>query len=443
MIEGDQDNRIGSLLQGVATRAERGVIAPDPRFIIHRTARQQRHRRNQVLSVAAAVTIVAGAVAAGVVIPGGSSTEHGGKTGRQGQLPGIASYPIRFGNITLDVKDLPAIQKNTTTIPSSRISSLALPVVTANYSSIAFGYGNVWVLEHTGGNGPPPCGKLVAVDASSATVRGSVPISRCPEAVAYGAGSVWVLSFQIGVPGYQLVQVDPSNLTVRSTITLDGGGGVTPQGDTGAKYLFVTVDGNDVIAAIQGQTGNGELIEVDAISGTTTRSVAVPSLDGPVTGLAANRSAVWAGTENGWILSFNPHSGALSNGRHYGTRIGSLSASNTGVWVTVNLPVPANATYPGLDTLRLDPTTGAVENDTGLPMVFVATDGTSVWVLSSAPPYMSAAGLVGNIDPTTGQMNEQAELPIQSYNTPDTLGVYRGVAWVINDGAGTLTKVSP
>lgn len=438
-----EDDRVGRLLQGMATSIEREVVPPDPRVITQRAVLRQRRRRHRLLSIAAAVVVVAGVVAASVVIPGGSTTGHGGKAGRQGQSPGVASYSVRFGNVQLVVKDLPAIQKNATTIASSRITTLRLPVVTPNNAAIAFGDGDVWVLEHTGGNTSGSCGQLVAVDASSAKVSGSVPISLCPAAVAYGAGSVWVLSFKIGVAGYQLVQVDPSTLTVLSAITLDGGSdGVTPKGDTGAKYLFVTVDGNDVIAAVQGQAGNADLIEVDATSGTTIRSVPVSSVDGPVTGLGANSSAVWVGTANGWVLSLNPQSGALSNGQHLGTRVASLSASNVGVWVTLNLPVPSEAAYPGLDTLRLDPTSGVIENDTGLPMVFVATDGTSVWVLSSAPPYRSAAGLVGNLDPTTGQMNEQAELPVRSYDTPDTLGVYEGVAWVINGSAGTLTKVS-
>lgn len=440
MTDKQQHDPTGRLLQRMATRVEREVIPPDPRFITQRATLTRRRRKYRLLTVAAAVIVVAGGISAGVIIPGGSPTGHG----RQGQSPGVASYPIRFGNVRLVVKDLPAIQKDTTTIASSRITTLHMPVITPNYSSIAFGGGHVWVLEHTGDSAPGPCGQLVEVDAASATVTGSVPISLCPDAVAYGAGSVWVLSSQIGVTGYQLVQVDPSALTVVSTITLDGGSdGVTPRGDTGAKYLFVTVDGNDVIAAIQAQAGNTQLIEVDATSGTTIRSVPVPSPDGPVTGLGANNSAVWVGTANGWVLSLDLQSGALPTGRRLGTRVASLSASNSGIWVTVNLPVPSGAAYPGLDTLRLDPTTGVIENDTGLPMVFVATDGTSVWELSSAPPYQSADGLVGQVDQTTGQLNEQAELPVRAYNTPDTLGVYDRAAWVIDDGVGTLTKVSP
>ncbi|MHB1712519.1 MAG: hypothetical protein ACYCV7_14165, partial [Acidimicrobiales bacterium] len=322
MTNEHQGDRLGSLLQGVATRIEREVLPPDPRFITQRTDRHQRRQKYRLLSLATAVVLVAGAVAASVVLPGSTARHRAGA----GRSVAVASYPIRFGNVRLVVKDLPAIQKNATTIASSKIMSLQLPVVSANYSSIAFGDGSAWVLEHTGGSAPAPCGKLIAVNVSSGTVSGSVPISPCPDAVAYGAGSVWVLSFQIGVTGYQLVQVDPSTLSVLSTVTLDGGsGGVTPRGDTGAKYLFVSVDGGDVIAAVQGQAGNSEVVEVNATNGSIIRSVTVPAPDGPVTALGANSSAVWVGTANGWVLSCNPQNGALSTGQRLGIRVASLS----------------------------------------------------------------------------------------------------------------------
>ncbi|MHB8320351.1 MAG: hypothetical protein ACYDEP_14190 [Acidimicrobiales bacterium] len=439
MTDEHLNDRIGSLLQGVATRIEREVVPPDPRLITDWTARHQRRQRYRLLSLAAAVVLVTGGLAAAVVLPGSTMKRHAGV----GRAVAVASYPVRFGNVQLVVKDLPAVLSKTPTIANSIIKSLQLPVVSANHSSIAFGDGSVWVLEHTDASVRAPCGRLVAVNASSVTVRGSVAIPLCPDAVAYGAGSVWVLSSQIGATGYQLVQVDPSTLTVRSTVTLEGGsGGVKPQGDTGAKYLFVTVQGSEVVVALQGRTGRAELVQVDATNRSVVRSVRVPAVDGPVTALGANSAGIWAGTANGWVMSFNPRSGVLSSAHRLGTRVVSLSAANSGVWVTVNLPVPANAPYPGLDTLRLDPRTGSIAKDTGLPMVFVSTDGASVWVLGSAPPYQSAAGLLGNVDPASGAMSVVVELRVMSYETPDALGVYRGSVWVINDALGTLTKVS-
>lgn len=76
-------------------------------------------------------------------------------------------------------------------------------------------------------------------------------------------------------------------------------------------------------------------------------------------------------------------------------------------------------------------------------MTFVSTDGTSVWALSGAPPYRSDAGLFAKIAATAGTMSDKAQLPATRYNVPDILGVYAGTAWVVNDGAGTLTRISP
>lgn len=76
-------------------------------------------------------------------------------------------------------------------------------------------------------------------------------------------------------------------------------------------------------------------------------------------------------------------------------------------------------------------------------MTFVSTDGTSVWAVGSAPPYGSDAGLLAKIAATAGTMSDKAQLPATGYNVPDTLGVYAGTAWIINDGAGTLTRISP
>jgi hypothetical protein len=433
------DDPIGSALGHVATAVERVVVPPDVRFIAQR-ARHLEHRRpyRRVSVAASVVLIVAAATAAAVVLPG-----HERPPGPAG-IAAIPSHVVRFGDVQLVVKDLPVVARRATSIPASNVASLHLPAASANHASIAFGGGNVWVLEHAATATSAPCGRLVAVRATSAQVVGSVPIALCPHALAYGAGSVWVLSSQIGVTGYQLVRVDPSTFTVRSTLTIDGGpGGVTPQGDTGVKYQFVTVSSGQVVAAVQEPSGAAQLTALDGATGTVTRSVTLLRSDGPVTGLGAAGGTVWVGTANGRVISFNPSSGALSRGVRLGTRVASLAAAGSELWVTVNVPVPPHATYAGLDTLRLDPTTGKIAQDTGLPMTFVSTDGTSVWALGSAPPYRSDAGLLAKIAAVAGTMSDKAQLPATGYIAPDTLGVYAGTAWVVNDSAGTLTRISP
>ena len=438
MTTDHRDDPIGRLLGGVATRVEEGVVPPDVGFIARRARRLQRARRHRRLAVAASVVVIAGATAAAVVVVG-----HGRPPASR-HIVAVPSHVVRFGDVQLVVKDLPAVARYASSIPPSDVTSLHLPVASANHASIAFGAGNVWVLEHATTGTSAPCGRLVAVGATSAQVIGSVPIDLCPDALAYGAGSVWVLSSQIGVTGYQLVRVDPSTFTVRSTLTVDGGsGGVTPRGDTGVKYQFVTVGGGQVVVAVQEPSGAAQLTALDAATATVTRLVTLPRLDGPVTGLGTAGGTMWVGTANGWVISFDPRSGALSRGVRLGTRVASLTAAGSELWVTVNVPVPPHATYPGLDTLRLDPTTGKIAQDTGLPMAFVSTDGTSVWALGSAPPYGSDAGLLAKIAATVGTMSDKAQLPATGYIVPDTLGVYADTAWVINDRAGTLARISP
>lgn len=208
MTNEHEDDRISVILKGVVVRVEREVIPPDIHVITERSKRQQHRRRYRLLSVAAAAVILAGVVVTSVIRTNGSTTGQDGRIGSQGQS--VPSYPVRFGNIRLVVKDLPALAKKTSTIPGSKVTSLHLSLISPNYSSIAFGARSVWVLEETGGRPPTACGKLIKVNASSVTISGSVGISLCPTAVAYGAGSVWVLSFQIGVSGYQLERVDPT-----------------------------------------------------------------------------------------------------------------------------------------------------------------------------------------------------------------------------------------
>jgi hypothetical protein len=285
------------------------------------------------------------------------------------------------------------------------------------------------------------CGKLIRVNTRTLNVTGSVPFRLCPSAVAFGDGAVWVLSFQIGVRGYQVARIDPSTLGVTFVTTIDRS--ITPAGDTGAKYMFLTVAGGRIFAAVQGRLGGAQVTALDTTSGKPAYSATLPATYGPLTALTANHEAVWAGTFNGWVLRIDPLTGSISAARHLGTRVASLSASSTGIWVSVNLPVPARATYPGLDILRLSPTTGSLKQDTGLPMTFVAADGSDVWALGSAPPYASGAGLVAQINPVTGAILRKANLPAPRAQAPDTIGVYQGTVWVLNDFLGTITRIAP
>jgi hypothetical protein len=324
---------------------------------------------------------------------------------------------------------------------AARVSFAALPVVTPDYAAIAIGAGRVFVLERGSGTA---CGTLAAVSPLTLHIEGRLSLLSCPDALAYGDGAVWVLSSRIGVAGYDLTQVSPSTLVARSTTVLDGGPNrVTPQGDTGDKYAFVTTWGHDLIVSFQGQDGRSELVQVTASRRRVVHTGTVPAAAGPVTALSANAAATWVGTTDGWVLRYDPASGSINSGRHLGTRVVSLAASNAAIWVACVARTGAGSTGLHFDLLRLDPHSGRPSANTGLPISFVAADGSSVWGVVTRSLRRSSQRVVGEIDPRTGALRSEASLEVHGYEAPDTVGVGPTGAWVENSFLGTLTEVRP
>ena len=425
---------VGQLLRDQAARVAAQVEPPDWRSVIERHARHRTRQRVHRTIAAGAAAVIAAAVAVSLLVLPGAA----------GQRPRPAAYPLRFGGRVFLVRDLLTAQRAVPLLGSSHIMTGHLPVASPDYASIAFGAGSAWVLTYPASGNATSCGHLVRVSAATAAVTGAVPIPLCPDGVAYGQGSVWVLSFAINVRGYQLVRVNPATLAIESVTRIDAGRhGVTPRGDTGAKYVFVTATRELVYVAVQDQRGRSQIVAIDPSTGRAVTKLTLSSSEA-VTALDASHDAVWVGTDSGRVLGLDPATGAVKFARRVGVRVISLSVSGSGVWVSLNLPAPPRSPVPGLDVLRLDPATGAIAADTGLPMIFVATDGTSVWTLSSAPPFSSDSGLVAQINPTTGAIVKRAQLPTRlGFPAPYTIGVYRGSAWVINYFRRTLTRISP
>jgi hypothetical protein len=205
----------------------------------------------------------------------------------------------------------------------------------------------------------------------------------------------------------------------------------------------VTVWSNDAVTTLQGADGRSRIFVIKATSRQLVSSTTVPAADGPVTALASNSAGVWIGTAAGWVLLVDPGNGSMTDERHLGARVASLAASEEAVWVTLDLPVPSNAKDPQLDLLRLDPASGRLECDTGRPMLYVATDGSSVWALGTSSPYVPDEGLLGELDPSTGALVAHAQLPTRCHQVPGTAGADQGAAWIIDDFLGTLAKVRP
>lgn len=448
----DPSDPVGEALRALALAVRREVAAPDHDEPWERTAVQRaRHHKLIVPSIVAAVILIVGATLT-VTLTGQARRGHRPAVTRP--IPAlVATHATRIGPITLLSDNLNQVLDQAPTM-SVRAVTVRYPDLDANDSAIAFGAGSVWVLQSTkalGGTAQPlghrapssDCGALVRLDPSTATTTGTVPLATCPAAVAFGDGSVWVLSFQIGVDGYRLSQVDPASMTVRSTTVIDGGAnGVTPQGDTGAKYLYVTTTATNVVVAVQTETGATQIVTLDAHTFTAAASTTIPAAQGVASSLAASSTAVWMGTTGGWIDRIDPATGALTSERHLGAAVTSLSASNEALWITVALPPgKPDSAYPGFDTLELDPASGALTRDTRLPLLLVSTDSGEVWGIFASP---ERGNYIARINPHTGTVLGATSSPFKAPAfTPDTIGVSNGAAWVINTNLQTLTRVAP
>jgi hypothetical protein len=290
---------------------------------------------------------------------------------------------------------------------SVRRSTIKYPVLDANDDAIAFGAGSTWVLESTkplGGPAKPlgtpdrsDCGALLRLDSSTMAATGTLALKRCPLALTFGDGSVWVL---------------------------------------------VATSGATVTVVVQSTSGASQVLTLDTKTLTTVGSVTIPQARGQATALTTRSGAAWLGTNAGWLYRIDSRTGRVTGARQLGTWVHSLSVSRRAIWITIALPAGKPATeYPGLDTLELNPTTGAVEHDTGLPLVLAAAAGNQVWGIFATPQHGS---YIARIDPRTRTVAGVTSSPSQGPAfTPDTIAVNNDAAWIINTNLQTLTKVVP
>lgn len=444
---------VGEALRGLALAvASEVTVAPGIQFRVRATRDQRRMRiRVPALSITAAAAVAAASLVIVLALSSGSHSPS--VTPPNPPSPsGLASQPSTVGGTTFVSYNLNQVIARS---PSMRVrsSTIRYPVLGADDDAIAFGAGSTWVLESTrplGGPAKPlgspdrsDCGALVRIDPSRMAATGTVSLKRCPLVLAFGDGSVWVLGMQNGTPGYRLTRVNPARMTVQASTVIDGGAhGVSPQGDTGAKNLFVATDGATATVVVQTAAGASQVITLNAKTLTPVRSLTIPQAHGQATALAVRDGVAWLGTNAGWVYRIDSRTGGVAGARQLGAWVHSLSASRRAIWMTIALPSGKPATaYPGLDTLELNPATGAVAHDTGLPLVLAAADANDVWGIFATPRH---GNYVARINAGTHKVAGITSSPSKgSAFTPNTIAVSNGAAWIINTNLQTLTKVVP
>jgi hypothetical protein len=191
--------------------------------------------------------------------------------------------------------------------------------------AVAAGFGDVWIDDRV-------AERLLRLDGRSGRIRAAIPVDG-RLALAVSPRAVWALQsgggFGLGLRG-PLLRIDPRTNSVRARIRLG-----TP--DRSVLGFGVRPFGRDVWV-----WGPRDIVRVDERSGTITSRIAIAERHGELTGLAAGRRQVVAGTADGHLLRYDARTGrrtgvlrlpdaspsprALSSGRLLITTRGVVSA---------------------------------------------------------------------------------------------------------------------
>jgi class 3 adenylate cyclase/streptogramin lyase len=224
----------------------------------------------------------------------------------------------------------------------------------------AFGGGDVWI---TGGFGTSG-GSLSTVSqldpvTGQLTAAFQTPIDS--QAIAFGAGSVWVANFNTGA----VSRYDPVSHQTQ-TIRL-------PQGARPDSAAFGSLGGDAV------WVGDPLSTNVYRIDASGSHSVRTYTVGGEVSSLAVGDGAVWVVSQHANVLyALDPGSGAVRASVNLASSgcsgPSSVAAGSEGVWVACSL---------SREVALIDPSKGAVTETLkvdGVPGALTAAQDGSVWV---------------------------------------------------------------
>jgi outer membrane protein assembly factor BamB len=191
--------------------------------------------------------------------------------------------------------------------------------------AVTAGFGDVWIDDRTRE-------RLLRVDGATGRILAAIPVDG-RLALAAAPGAVWALQsgggFGLGLRG-PLLRIDPRTNSVRARVPLRASG------------RAVLGFGLQAVGRGVWVWGPRDILRVDGRAGRVRSRIVVPESHGELTGLAAGRRQVVAGTADGHLLRFDASTGnrtgilhvpdaspspkALSGGRVVFTTRGVVSA---------------------------------------------------------------------------------------------------------------------
>ena len=250
-----------------------------------------------------------------------------------------------------------------------------------------------------------------AVSASTGHIFAAIPLAASPDAIAAGAGSIWVAMSDRG----SVSRIDPATNTVQQTIPTPG----EPSALTvGGGFVWVANTLAGTVARIDPRANGGQVV------GKPIRAGNGPS------GIAYGLGAVWvANSVDRTVTRIDPVTG--TPGRPISVEDGAdgVAAGDGSVWVI-------GRSAGGGVLSRIDPAARTVAGTTsvGNEPAAVAVGPDAVWVANGAD------GTVSKIDPSSGRL--EGAFPVGKQ--PSGIAVAAdGHVWVANAGSASLTELDP
>jgi serine/threonine-protein kinase len=315
------------------------------------------HRRRYLGALAALV--LAGGLAAGLVLALTGGTSHG-----------KANLTVR--NNTL-IRIDPKTNRITAVTPAG-VANVPLPAA----ADVAVGGGKVWVYNWADNT-------VRAVDPRTNTVErvaaiGGFVTALHGNSIAADAGGAWVLSNEAG-------------------------SGVLTRVPSGSKYSRKTVLGYNPLAVATGagavwvaakNATNQVILRIDPSTSSVIRTVHLTG--GDIQSIAVGDGAAWV-LQNGTISRLDPATGRLTNRlRVPGWNVGQIASGGAGVWATMQPPDRPNL------LVRVDPRARRLLKTIPEPLSSTGTLSTRLAVGADAVWWNGAGGTIWRIDPKTARI---------------------------------------
>jgi hypothetical protein len=274
------------------------------------------------------------------------------------------------------------------------------------------------------------CPSLYRLDRAVDTVEGIPGSALDGLDVAYGDGSLFVLSDRPNGTPYQVTRVDVPSYRVRYTVDVPGThvyGNTNPIGRIAYGFGSVWV-----------YEGNDDVARLDPATGQPVATISLPPNQAS-NGLAVNDQGVWSvAFGNDDVSRIDPATNQSTLVTHFTPGFAqSIAADASSVWITHSTKT--------VDLARIDASDPARIDSTHIQTAAVAAGDGGVWFLGWVPADEAGvpvlhAGLIGRVDPQTLAVTATAELPIGAADETK-LAVGDGAAWVVDSSTHTAWRI--